>query len=181
MSLMKVYGRVLGLLAQNRKMLAMLVLGNLGVAALQFLDPLLFGRVIGLLAQTDKVPHATLFAQGFRLVALWVAIGACGILVNIFVAMGAERLAHRTRLGAISRCFDHVLALPASFHSSVQSGSVMKTMVSGVGLAVRAQPDLLQGKPGDLRGGAGAVAALGVPATGACRWCWWRWWRCSPA
>jgi ATP-binding cassette subfamily B protein len=131
MSLMKVYGRVLGLLAQNRKMLAMLILGNLGVAALQFLDPFLFGRVIGLLAQTDKVAHAALFAQGFRLVALWVAIGACGILVNIFVAMGAERLAHRTRLGAISRCFDHVLALPAAFHSSVQSGSVMKTMVSG--------------------------------------------------
>ncbi len=65
-------------------------------------------------------------------------IGACGIGVNIAVAMGAERLAHRTRLSAISRCFDHVLALPTSFHSGVQSGGVMKTMVSRLGLAVRA-------------------------------------------
>jgi ATP-binding cassette subfamily B protein len=131
MSLMKVYGRVLGLLAQNRRTLALLVLGNLGVAALQFLDPLLFGRVIGLLARTDTVSHQQLFAEGGRLVAVWVAIGACGILVNIGVAMGAERLAHRIRLGAISRCFNHVLALPNSFHSGVQSGSVLKTMVSG--------------------------------------------------
>jgi ATP-binding cassette subfamily B protein len=131
MSLMKVYGRVLGLLANNRRTLALLVAGNLGVAALQFLDPLLFGRVIGLLARTDTTPHDQLFAEGGRLVAVWVAIGACGILVNIGVAMGAERLAHRLRLGAISRCFNHVLALPNSFHSGVQSGGVLKTMVSG--------------------------------------------------
>jgi ATP-binding cassette subfamily B protein len=131
MSLTKVYGRVLGLLAQNRRTLAMLVLGNLAVAAMQFLDPLLFGHVIGLLSRSDSLPHAQLFAEGGRLVGAWVLIGAAGIGVNIAVAMGAERLAHRTRLGAISRCFDRVLALPASFHSGVQSGSVMKTMVSG--------------------------------------------------
>ncbi len=131
MSLMKIYGRALGLLSQNRRMLAMLVAGNLGVAALQFLDPLLFGHVIGLLARTDTLPHDQLFAEGGRLVAVWVAIGACGIGVNIAVAMGAERLAHRLRLGAISRCFNHVLTLPNSFHATVQSGSVMKAMVSG--------------------------------------------------
>ena len=131
MSLMKVYGRVLGLLAQNRRALALLLLGNLGVAALQFLDPLLFGRVIGLLAKTDTLPHDALFTQGGRLVGMWVLIGAAGILVNIFTAMGAERLAHILRLGAISRCFNHVLALPPSFHSNSKSGGTMKTLVSG--------------------------------------------------
>jgi ATP-binding cassette subfamily B protein len=131
MTLMKIYGRVLGLLAQNRRTLALLVLGNIGVAAMQFLDPLLFGRVIGLLSDSDHMPRADLFAQGTRLVGIWVGIGIVGILVNIFVAMGAERLAHRTRLGAISRCFDHVLKLPASFHSATQSGGLMKTMISG--------------------------------------------------
>ncbi len=131
MSLVKVYGRVLALLAKNHRMIAMLAAGNLGVAALQFLDPLLFGRVIGLLARTDTTPHAQLFAEGTRLVMLWIMIGACGIGVNIAVAMGAERLAHRTRLSAIQRCFNHVLTLPSSFHSGVQSGSVLKTMVSG--------------------------------------------------
>jgi ATP-binding cassette subfamily B protein len=131
MSLMRVYGRVLAMLAQNRRALVLLFAGNCGVAAMQFLDPLLFGRVIGLLSQSDTMPHEALFAQGGRLVCVWVAIGLAGILVNIAVAVGAERLAHRTRLGAISRCFDHVLHLPSSFHSSVQSGSVMKTLVSG--------------------------------------------------
>ena len=131
MSLTKVYGRVLALLAKNRRMIAMLAAGNLGVAALQFLDPLLFGRVIGLLARTDTTPHAQLFAEGTKLVVMWIIIGGCGIGVNIAVAMGAERLAHRTRLSAIQRCFDHVLTLPSSFHSGVQSGSVLKTMVSG--------------------------------------------------
>ena len=72
-----------------------------------------------------------MFSEGGHLVGAWVLIGACGIGVNIAVAMGSERLAHRTRLGAISRCFDRVLALPSSFHAGVQSGSVMKTMVSG--------------------------------------------------
>jgi ATP-binding cassette subfamily B protein len=164
MSLMKVYFRVLGLLAEHRRALAMLVLGNIGVAALQFLDPLLFGRVIGLLSRSDSMAHQALFAEGGRLVAVWVAIGAVGILVNIGVAMGAERLAHRTRLGAIGRCFDHVLGLPSSFHSAVQSGGVMKTMVSG----------------------SDSLFALSLTffkenlATGGSRWCWWRWWRYSP-
>ncbi len=131
MSLMKVYGRVLSMLARNRGAIAMLVLGNVCVAGLQFLDPVLFGHVIGLLARSDTMSHADLFSQGGHLVGFWVMIGAIGIGVNITVAMRAERLAHRTRLGAISRCFEHVLALPASFHAGVQSGGVMKTMVSG--------------------------------------------------
>jgi ATP-binding cassette subfamily B protein len=128
---MKVYGRVLGLLAQNRRALGLLVLGNLGVALLQFLDPLLFGRVIGLLSQSDKMPHDRLFSYGAHLVGIWLLIGAAGILVNIFTAMGAERLAHILRLNAISKCFNHVLTLPSAFHSNSKSGGVMKTLVSG--------------------------------------------------
>jgi ATP-binding cassette subfamily B protein len=128
---MKVYGRVLGLLAQNRRALALLVLGNLGVACLQFLDPLLFGQVIGLLSKTDTMPHDQLFSHGAHLVGIWLVIGAAGILVNILTAMGAERLAHVLRLNAISKCFNHVLTLPPAFHSNSKSGGVMKTLVSG--------------------------------------------------
>jgi len=128
---MKVYGRVLGLLAQNRRALALLVLGNLGVACLQFLDPLLFGQVIGLLSKTDTMPHDQLFSHGAHLVGIWLVIGAAGILVNIFTAMGAERLAHVLRLNAISKCFNHVLTRPSAFHSNSKSGGVMKTLVSG--------------------------------------------------
>jgi glucan exporter ATP-binding protein len=119
MSLVKTYGRVLAALAENRLVMALLVIGNLAVASLQFLDPLLFGRVIGLLGQSDSLPRADLFASGAHLIGLWIAIGAAGIFVNILTAVGA------------SRCFDHVLSLPSAFHGGSHSGKVMKTMVAG--------------------------------------------------
>ena len=131
MSLLKTYARVLGTVAKSRRTMALLAAGNLAVATLQFLDPLLFGHVIGLLSHSDSMDRHTLFAQGGMLVAAWVAIGALGIGANIATAVGAERTAHRTRLSAMSRCFNHVLALPPSFHAGTQSGGVMKTMVSG--------------------------------------------------
>jgi ATP-binding cassette subfamily B protein len=131
MSLMKVYLRVLALLAENRRALALLLLGNIAVAGLQFLDPFLFGRVIGLLTQSDRLAHGALFSRGATLVGAWLCIGVAGIGVNILTAMGAERLAHHARLTAISRCFNHVLALPPSFHAAAKSGGVMKTLVSG--------------------------------------------------
>jgi ATP-binding cassette subfamily B protein len=131
MSILKTYGRVLAAIANERRTMALLIAGNLAVAGLQFLDPLLFGRVIGLLGQSDSMKQDALFASGIHLVGMWILIGAAGILVNIATAVGAERLAHRTRLAAISRCFNHVLSLPSAFHGGAHSGRVMKTMVSG--------------------------------------------------
>ena len=40
-------------------------------------------------------------------------------------------MAHRNRLTAIRRYFEHVLALPLSFHGDVQSGRLMKVMLVG--------------------------------------------------
>jgi ATP-binding cassette subfamily B protein len=131
MSILKTYGRVLAAIANERRTMALLIAGNLAVAGLQFLDPLLFGRVIGLLGQSDSMKQDALFSSGIHLVGVWIMIGAAGILVNIATAVGAERLAHRTRLAAISRCFNHVLSLPSAFHGASHSGKVMKTMVSG--------------------------------------------------
>jgi ATP-binding cassette subfamily B protein len=131
MSLTKTYARVLASIAQSRRTLALLVAGNIAVATLQFLDPLLFGHVIALLGQSDSMPRQALLTQGAWFVALWVAIGALGIGANISTAVAAERTAHRTRLTAMERCFNHVVALPPAFHAGVQSGSVLKTMVSG--------------------------------------------------
>jgi ATP-binding cassette subfamily B protein len=131
MSLTKTYTAALKSIAASRRTLTLLAAGNLAVATLQFLDPLLFGHVIGLLGRSDAMDHHALFAEGAMLVAAWVAIGALGIGANIVTAVAAERTAHRTRLGAMSRCFTHVLALPPAFHAGVQSGGVMKTMVSG--------------------------------------------------
>jgi ATP-binding cassette subfamily B protein len=131
MSIFSTYARVLATLARDRRIMAGLVAGNLAAAALQFLDPLLFGRVIGLLAQSDTVPHDKLIAHGTQLILMWVCIGAAGILTNLATALGAERLAHRTRLSAIQNCFNHVLALPSAFHAKTHSGQLMKTLLGG--------------------------------------------------
>jgi ATP-binding cassette subfamily B protein len=131
MSILQTYARVLAAMARDRRIMAFLVVGNIAAAALQFLDPMLFGRVIGLLAQSDTMPRPPLIAHGTDLILLWVAIGATGILTNLATALGAERLAHRTRLRAIQSCFNHALALPSAFHANTHSGEIMKTLLSG--------------------------------------------------
>jgi ATP-binding cassette subfamily B protein len=98
MSILRTYARVLRAMARDRRVMVCLVAGNLAAACLQFLDPLLFGRVIGLLGQSDTIPRDALMSRGGVLIGLWAAIGAAGILTNLATALGAERLAHRTRL-----------------------------------------------------------------------------------
>ena len=51
MSFLGVYLRVLGTLRQNIWVAVLLVVANVTVAGLQFVDPLLFGRVIELLTR----------------------------------------------------------------------------------------------------------------------------------
>ena len=131
MRVINVYGRVLRLLGGDLKVAILLAVANLVVAGLQFLDPLLFGRVIGLLARSTDLPPDSLWTQAATLLAIWAGVGATGILANIFVAVQAERLAHRNRLAAMGRYYDHVLALPLSFHGDTQSGRLIKMMVTG--------------------------------------------------
>ena len=127
----RLYGRVLGEIGRNRGVMVLLVVANLLAAVLQFLDPMLFGHVIAMLGQTDTKPAPELMSHGARLVGVWAAIAGAGIGVNLLTALGAERLAHRTRLSAMSSAFGHVLALPTAFHTGAHSGRVMKTLTSG--------------------------------------------------
>ena len=61
----------------------------------------------------------------------WAGVGVAGIVANIIAALHAERLAHRNRLIAMRRFFEHVLSLPLSFHGEAHSGRLMKMMLSG--------------------------------------------------
>ncbi len=131
MRFLKVYGRVLGLLGPDRPIAALLVLANLAMAGLQFLDPILFGRVIDLLGRSDLLPRFQLWNQAEWLLGLWVCVGVGGILFNIGVSLQSERLAHRNRILAMSRFFGHVLGLPLSFHGDTHSGRLIKMMISG--------------------------------------------------
>jgi glucan exporter ATP-binding protein len=131
MRFFKVYGRVLGLLGRDIRIAGFLAFANLMVAGLQFLDPVLFGRVVNLLARSDQLPHNELWQQATMLLGVWVAVGIGGIVSNIAVALQTERLAHRHRIKSMGRYFQHVLALPLSFHGGTHSGRLIKGMLTG--------------------------------------------------
>jgi ATP-binding cassette subfamily B protein len=131
MRFLNVYGRVIRMLGRDLRVAAMLSVANLMVAGLQFLDPVLFGRVIDLLAHSISMPPDALWSRAAQLLGIWGAVGVAGIGANIAVALQTERLAHRNRLLAMSRYYEHVLNLPLSFHGDTQSGRLMKAMISG--------------------------------------------------
>jgi ATP-binding cassette, subfamily B, beta-glucan exporter len=128
---LKVYGRVFGLLGRDLRIAGLLVVANIIVAGLQFLDPALFGRVIGLLSGSSSIDSGLLWHQASSLLLIWAGVGAAGIATNVAVALHAERLAHRHRLSEMGRYFGHVLAMPLSFHGDIHSGRLMKVMLAG--------------------------------------------------
>ena len=131
MNFLTVYARVLGLLKQDRGIASLLVIANLVVMGFQFAEPVLFGRVINLLSLSDSMSNRHVMGGAEKLLGIWAVIGLCGIGANIMLAMQAERLAHRNRLRAMARFFKHVLSLPPSFHHDLQSGRLLKMMLSG--------------------------------------------------
>ncbi len=131
MRFLKIYGRVMRSLGRDLRLAGLLGGANVILAGLQFLDPLLFGRVIEMISNSDTLPEGQLWINAVALLGLWGGLGVLSIVANIFIALHAERLAHRNRLSAMHRFFAHVLSLPPAFHGEAQSGRLMKIMLSG--------------------------------------------------
>ncbi|TDH62844.1 glucan ABC transporter ATP-binding protein/ permease [Dankookia rubra] len=131
MQLFRLYGRVLGLLRRDRWVAVGMTVANIAMAGLLFLEPVLFGRVVDVLTRAVYMTHEAVWNEALTLLALWAAVGLSGIGANVAVSLLADRMAHRNRLLAMGRFFQHVLSLPLSFHGDVQSGRLMKVMLSG--------------------------------------------------
>ena len=125
------YGRVLRLLWPERFLSVVLVAGNIGLAVIGFLEPILFGRVIDVLATSTERSAEENWFQTIRLLGIWSVVGVVGIVSGILVALYADRLAHRRRLAAVALYFEHVLSLPAAFHQREHSGRMLKVMLTG--------------------------------------------------
>src|SRR4051812_15638577 len=132
MEFLRVYGRVLGLLRDEKRLAIVLAFANVAVAALQFYEPVLLGRVVDLLSNARGRSTDALWHDARTLLIVWAFVGIGGIVANIVVSLQADRMAHRRRLGAMARYFEHVLVLPFSFHSSQHSGRLLKVMLTGV-------------------------------------------------
>ena len=131
MSFLSLYARVLRQLSAARGVATTLVLANLGLAAAQFAEPVLFGRSVDRLAGAQRAGVSPQWREVLPLLGVWAAFGLFTIGAGILVALHADRLAHRQRLSAMAGYFDHVLHLPTGFHASAHSGRLLKVMLEG--------------------------------------------------
>ena len=122
MSFFRIYLRAIGLVGPDKGLAAGLALSSVVLAFLGFAEPVLFGRVVDALGHDQP-------AMG--LVGLWAGLGFLGIAAGIYVSLHADRLAHRRRLEVMKNFFEHVIQLPASFHSDEQSGRLIAVMLRG--------------------------------------------------
>jgi len=129
MSVLSIYFRVLGLLRSDARLVVILVVANLCLAGALFAEPMLFGRIIDLMTRAQG--RTLLWSDLLPLVSAWAGFGLFSIGGTMIVGLHADRLAHRSRLAVMAGYFDHVLNLPLSFHSSVHSGRLLKSMLEG--------------------------------------------------
>jgi len=124
MPLLRIYLRVIGLLAPEKGLAIMLALANLSLAGVYFLEPWLFGRVVDELAVAGH-------RDAWHYIGLWAAVGLGGVVASAWVSLHADRLAHRRRLAAISQYFEHAIALPLAFHGQHHTGRLLRIMYGG--------------------------------------------------
>src|SRR5579859_534741 len=131
MSFFTLYSRVLGQLKPERTLAIILTLANLGVAGLQFVEPIMFGKVVDTLSSAARHTAEEVWHESFHLLGLWAVIGVGGILANVLVALHSDRMAHRRKLAAMAQYFEHVLELPLAYHLDTHSGRLIKIMLQG--------------------------------------------------
>ena len=122
MTMLRLYGRVLGLLGPQAWLGIVLALANVALAGAQLAEPVLFGRIIDALAGAQAGGAAPTLSTLGPLVAAWVGFGLFLIVCGALVSLYADRLAHRRRQAVLSDYFEHVLQLPLSFHGGIHCG-----------------------------------------------------------
>jgi ATP-binding cassette, subfamily B, beta-glucan exporter len=75
MSMLRLYGRVLGLLGPQASLGIVLAASNVALAAAQLAEPVLFGRIIDALAGAQAAGGAVSWQRLAPLVAAWVGFG----------------------------------------------------------------------------------------------------------
>ncbi len=124
MSILRIYLRVIALLAPEKALAITLTIANLALAGVYFLEPWLFGHVVDALA---AVGHR----DAWRYIGWWAGAGFGGVIASVWVSLHADRLAHRRRLAVIAQFFEHAIALPLAFHGQHHTGRLLRIMHNG--------------------------------------------------
>ena len=131
MSFLRIYFRVLDLLAPEARLAGMLALANIALAVAQFVEPVLFGHIIDALSGALPAGVGPAIGALAPLIGAWVAFGLFIIAASTLVAWFADRLAHRRRNLVLADFFEHVLQLPLAYHAGAHSGRQLKIMLTG--------------------------------------------------
>src|SRR6185295_17535665 len=92
---------------------------------------ILFGRVVDALVGAQAANRTPSMGELTNLLLAWAIFGLFSIAAGVLLALHADRLAHRRRLGIITNYFEHVLQLPLAYHTGTHSGRLMKVMLQG--------------------------------------------------
>ena len=131
MKLVRLYVRVLELLAGEARLAWTLAVANLALASAMFIEPILFGRIVDALAGAQGHFAELAWTDLMILVGAWVGFGLFIIVAGTLVSLHADRLAHRQYQAVRTMFFEHVLQLPLSYYSGSHSGRLVKVMMTG--------------------------------------------------
>jgi ABC-type multidrug transport system fused ATPase/permease subunit len=101
------------------------------LAAALFAEPMLFGRIIDTLANSQSRAAELDWDRLIVLLGAWVGFALFTIVSGTLISLHADRLSHRQYQVVRTMFFEHVLQLPASYHSGAHSGRLVKVMVTG--------------------------------------------------
>ena len=129
--MIRLYLRVLQQLGSESRLGVILALANVLLAIAAFAEPVLFGRIIDMLTRVRPEGGMPTWGEMLPTIAAWIGFGLFSIAAGALVALHADRLSHRRKLALMAEYFEHVLALPLSYHANTHSGRLLKVMLEG--------------------------------------------------
>lgn len=120
MSLLKIYWRAMQYLAVEKAGTITMCVASVLVAIVTLAEPILFGQVIQAISEKGDI---------ILPLGLWAALGAFNIVAAVFVARGADRLAHRRRLGVMIDSYERIITMPLSWHQKRGTSNALHTLI----------------------------------------------------
>ncbi|SPL65227.1 Beta-(1--_2)glucan export ATP-binding/permease protein NdvA [Ochrobactrum soli] len=90
------------------------------VALVTLAEPILFGKVIQAISDKGDI---------FSPLSMWAALGVFNIIAAVFVARGADRLAHRRRLGVMIDSYERLITMPLAWHQKRGTSNALHTLI----------------------------------------------------
>lgn len=120
MSLLKIYWRAMKYLAVEKAATISMCVASVLVALVTLAEPVLFGQVIQAISDKGDIISP---------LSMWAALGVFNIIAAVFVARGADRLAHRRRLGVMIDSYERLITMPLAWHQKRGTSNALHTLI----------------------------------------------------